>query len=215
MPSIIVSGLQEGREEYVKKIVSQNSIPAYSIRRLEGTIKIADVHNILRSIRVHAGKNEKRLVIFSGQLTIPSQNALLKFLEELNDSEIVVFSVDSKELLLDTIVSRCRVIMLNADDKGDEGSNYDGPTKNINFSELLYLAEKITTKESFEEIILLLRKQIISDILVNNPNNINDSIALLRYLHENYRLVKENNVNPKLVLEAAYTSEMLASFVRK
>ncbi len=208
MQSFVLVGQVSDRESYIQTVIAGNSIASYSITRLEDSIKIADIHEILKKMRIQAAQNEKRLVIFSGTLTIPAQNALLKFLEELADSDIVIFAVDTKDELLDTIISRCQIVMLHSQEEQKERTSelqWDALFfQDTQFEKkLLEVAQAIQTREQFEEFLLSLRRNIIDQVMSKNNTKVYSAVLLLTYLHRQYQYIKENNLNPKFTIESA------------
>lgn len=208
MQSFVLVGQVSDRESYIQTVIAGNCIASYSITRLEDSIKIADIHEILKKMRIQAAQNEKRLVIFSGTLTIPAQNALLKFLEELADSDIVIFAVDTKDELLDTIISRCQIVMLHSQEEQKvrtSGLQWDTLFfQDTQFEKkLLEIAQTIQTREQFEEFLLSLRENIIDQVMSKNYTKVYSAILLLSYLHRQYQYIKENNLNPKFTIESA------------
>lgn len=216
MQTYIIVGSQQAREAHINQYTLDHSIAPYNITRFNGVIKIADVHDMLKSIRIQVGKNEKRLIIFSGEITIPAQNALLKFLEEPAMSDIVFFSVDSKDYLLDTIISRCQIISLDtAPEPIANTVNFDSilTQEGITKNDIFKIAETVHSSKDYEDCIISMRKWVLQNINGREHNQVAIVVKLLVYLHKQYQLVKENNVNPRFIIESAHTN--LGISVRK
>ncbi len=77
-----------------------------------GTIKIDAIKPVLSSLRQSSLTKGRRFVVIlnAHQLTLGAANALLKALEEPNDSIHFVIVSDQPDMLLETIRSRCAVI---------------------------------------------------------------------------------------------------------
>lgn len=207
MQSFIILGSEASQSTHIEAFITQQNIDHYNITRLEGTVKIADVHAVVRSAHVHLGKNQKRLIIFSGDITIPAQNALLKFIEELSADTFVFFLVPSKDILLETITSRCSVVTLRSDTKVITDDYHQIINTIIHTRDhaaaLLLLAESVSTVREYEQFILKLRQEVLHSFLTNNNSESHFLISLLRHVNEQYRFVKENNVNPKFTIETS------------
>lgn len=205
MQTHIIVGSQQARDTYINQFITDHSIASYNITCLNEPIKIADVHTVLRAMRMQVGKTEKRLLVFSGMLTVPAQNALLKFLEEISESDTVFFDVESKDYLLDTIISRCQIISLSqAQEPVVDSTYFDSffTQSVVTRSEFLKMAQTVLSNRDYEDYIFSLREWIRRNIN-GNANQLFYAVKLLGYLHRQYQLVKENNVNPKFTIESA------------
>lgn len=208
MSGFIVTGSQQARESYVNSFIIQHSLPSYAIRRLEGKIKIDDVHSVIRSTKIQAGKKEKRLVILEGTITIPAQNALLKFLEELQETDVVVFSQKNKDELLDTIISRCKIVSLEVDiNEQRKAASSDLNIKDLTNEEFIMLAVDVNDIQAYENLLLDIRENLVTGIISHEYTDITHLVQLLKKLHLRYKTVKENNVNPKLSVETITVKE--------
>jgi DNA polymerase III delta prime subunit len=88
-------------------------------------------------------------------LTIQSQNALLKTLEELPIYATIILECPDKKGLLETVISRCQLIqVVGKTQKGTDAPSWE-KIKNLSMGARLDLAEKIVKKERTEVIALL------------------------------------------------------------
>ncbi len=203
MQSMIIIGSSQAQTEYIANLASSLSVPSYGITKIEGVIKIQDIHHVIRASKVYTAKKEKRLTILSGSLTIPAQNALLKYLEELPESDYVVFLVNSVDLLLETIRSRSSVKVLGTrsiDTREERISNalLSGDIKKNIFE----IGQRITSAEQYEAFLWELRSYILTLIVEHGEQAPETHIHFLKYLHDQYQYVQENNLNPRFALES-------------
>lgn len=210
MQSVIVIGEPKSQDAYISQFILDHEVPSYAITKIEGVAKIDTVHQLVKASRLHTGQNEKRVIIFFDSPTIPAQNSLLKYLEELPESDYVFFLVKSPDLLLETICSRCRILRLE-----DEGLA-TGIDQNHTTVELLkkqdigvsvlQIAQSINSPQEYEELLRLLRNEVVQKIIHDSADVKYEHIQLLKYLLEQNQYVQENNVNPKLTIESFLNS---------
>lgn len=79
------------------------------------TIPVEDIRAVIEITGRHTFEGGRRIVIVhqADKMTTAAQNALLKTLEEPVDGTIFLLVTDAPELLLPTIVSRCRALRLH------------------------------------------------------------------------------------------------------
>lgn len=165
----------------------------------------------------------KAAVIHEGEkLTLEAQNALLKILEEPPPHTIIILTAPSSDMLLPTLVSRCRLVRLSRKKKALPGEEITQSTENLigiwkgNLSFKLKIADEAgKTKESaliwLEKMIPVLREIIMSrffpqDSSFSSPLTLKPDgltakqlTALIRNF-EKTRILIEKNVNPKLAM---------------
>jgi DNA polymerase III delta prime subunit len=155
------------------------------------------------------GSTEKRVIVLSDSITIPAQNALLKFLEELSDDTFVFFLVKSKDQLLETILSRSQVVNVGIG-RTDSTLLKDLSTlrKDQDIVAALFIyAASISTVQEYEQFLLAVRTTILQVIIDRDVTQETAIFEVLRQLHLQYQVVKENNINPKFTVEMGYASE--------
>ena len=81
----------------------------------EKAVGIAKVRDFQKKIYLKPFKSDKKAVILNTEfgITVESQNALLKVLEEPPKNTIIMVLAKSGEEMLPTIVSRCKLILLD------------------------------------------------------------------------------------------------------
>lgn len=79
------------------------------------TIPVEDIRAVIEITGRHTFEGGRRIVMIrqADKLTIAAQNALLKTLEEPMEGTVFLLITDAPELLLPTIVSRCRALKLH------------------------------------------------------------------------------------------------------
>ena len=88
-----------------------------SSKDLKKNIEIEQVRNMLNFLNKSTFDNKKKIVLIDNaeDLIISSSNALLKSLEEANESNLFLLTHNINRNLLDTISSRCLTFKLNFD----------------------------------------------------------------------------------------------------
>ena len=90
---------------------TENSPDYITIEPTGSSIKIAQIRELQSDIIIKPHSNYKIYVINNAQkMTVESQNALLKTLEEPPEYAIIILITNNKESLLPTIKSRCEII---------------------------------------------------------------------------------------------------------
>ncbi len=90
-----------------------NSHPDIHILKLdENSIKRKDIDGLQNSIYMKPYESKKKIYIIddSHKMTVQAANTFLKTLEEPPEDTIIIMITINKDLLLDTIVSRCQII---------------------------------------------------------------------------------------------------------
>lgn len=199
MQSKILVGSYATCEAYIEKYITAHNIPSFSITKLSETIKIEDIHKLIYQHRIHAGKSEQRLIVLYGEITIPAQNALLKFLEELPESDSVFFCVESEGLLLETIRSRCSIVQL-IQEVHSTALVFD--TTNMLMQQLIQKAQYIKTQQDYYLLVSELRSTLIYTVLTKKRADTQKLFLVLKELHMQTQFVRENNLNPQFTVEA-------------
>ena len=90
---------------------AENSPDYITIEPTGNSIKIAQIRELQSDIIIKPHSNYKIYIINNAQkMTVESQNALLKTLEEPPEYAIIILITNNKESLLPTIKSRCEII---------------------------------------------------------------------------------------------------------
>lgn len=218
MQSILVVSKNKNKfEQYLQNLFNEFSISHFDVIKIEsvGTIGIEEVRTVQKNLLLKPNQGALKAVIFESAhtLTLAAQNSLLKILEEPPNHTIIILQTLTKEQLLPTILSRCKIIELNKED--DTLSNTDSTQYlNILISLMsndivlrLKLAQDIAkTKQSsidwVENMILSLRQKII-ELIMENPSNslISKYHNILISLNSTHVTLTTTNTNPRFTLE--------------
>ena len=150
----------------------------------------------------------KAVIVQDAQLlTTEAQNAMLKILEEPPAQTLLLLTADSKEALLPTICSRCRIITLSTPKSLSEKElmEYEQVFHlllHISVPDSLKLAESLSKNK--EEALLWLEKTI----LLSRLKMLEDSrfAAVVHALQQTHTMLKTTNVNARFALERLFLS---------
>ena len=204
--------------EKALEITNKNKVGEWDVTILssEKTIGIAEVREIQKKLSFKPIKSEQKAVIIDAStgITVESQNALLKSLEEPPANTIIILLVEDKESVLATIVSRCQIIDLNLDKKSEleDIEKYQKVLKIIvgdRLGKKVKLAQEISKNKDealtwLSNMTLLLRKNLIES--VNSGARGEEAKNVIRNFDKAYRAVKNSNVNLRLTLETLFLS---------
>lgn len=190
---------EEITESNIEKIKNDNNFDITIINTEKNNISKENIVNIEKKYSTKSLSNNKRIYIINEayKLNRSSSNTLLKFLEEPEENIISFLVVKNKNVLLDTIISRCVTINVNfLKETKVENSNtfidYLKENKNIFYNNI---EKKYNSKEIF-----------LSNIektfqVYNFIDNLNiEQIKVIEILFDIYLLLK-TNVNYKTVID--------------
>jgi len=220
---IIVSKNPAKRSEYFKKFCTEHAISQFDqiLIAEEGSIGIEIVRKLQQPLSLKPFKSsEKILVIENAQnLTIEAQNALLKILEEPPVHTYIMLSSDSSEGFLPTVISRCKIVVLDASKQEaltpEEVVRYTSILDNLHngsIAEKMAFAEELAkdkTKavEWLERVILMERDKMIRHSEQSEESHSKDLhsrqtlASLIKHFQTTYILLTTTNVNPRFALE--------------
>jgi DNA polymerase III delta prime subunit len=212
MQSVLISGQIEKTREKAQAICLENKISKFDIEiiQTEKTAGIGDIRNLQKKLFLKPIKGEKKAVILEAFLgmTIDSQNAFLKVLEEPPVSTIVMILTTSLDFVLPTILSRCNLINLDKIKKlsDEEIKNFFKiilELKDRGFDEALIIAQD--NSKNKEIALQFLENLLISAhyALENQDSEISieDLGNVLKNLQKTYTIIKNTNVTPRFALE--------------
>lgn len=216
---LIVGKEQKSRVEQIQKLITEFGVHAFDTTRFSSfddkkekqktSIGIEDIRTLQETMLLKPMRGEKKAVIIHDAqlLTTEAQNALLKTLEEPPTHTIIILESTTKEALLLTVLSRCKVIELQSAIavSDEEKKYYAAVIKNLQTNDIGYklkLAEEWgkSTEEALqhlEKLIVLLRKTLleIHDVTLTKK---------IAYIQEMYGIIKTTNVNIRLALEQIF-----------
>jgi len=214
---LIVSKNRQTAIDYAFGLCKKNQIDKFDsgLLTFEKAIGIEDIRNFLKQVILKPIRSKTKAVVLDGSkgLTTEAQNALLKILEVPPDNTIIYITVPNKNLVLPTVLSRCKIIELK--DKSIDLSKQE-TTQYLNIlvslpssgiGEKLKLAQDIAKNKDevipwLERIILVARKVLIENIKnKNDPYLISQYLNILVSINKTHVILKTTNVNPRLALE--------------
>lgn len=119
MTSYFIKGSVEAQEKFIQEIVVKNNIPSYLNISYSLPFSIKDAHSIKTHLSIALGKSEKRLIVIPSEMSLEAQNALLKIIEELDESTFLIIREVGLGELLPTILSRVSEVRLENSHEDD------------------------------------------------------------------------------------------------
>lgn len=215
---VIASTDKKAREIYISDYCQNQEIDKFDITiitketdaKTTQSIGIDSIKQIHKKIFLKPINSETKAVILEDAhlLTTEAQNALLKVLEEPPDHTIILLSADSKESLLPTILSRCKLVELETNNlllSDEEKTEFEEFIKNLpemKIGEKLKKAEELAKDKDeaiawIGKLILALRERMLQ----NNHSAIQPFSHLIKSLQSLHTLLKTTNVNPRFAIE--------------
>lgn len=199
---------------YITDFLKEKGIYPIDVNQqiFEKAMGIEDVRNIQKKILLKPFRGKTKAVVIQAyeSITPEAQNALLKVLEEPPNNTIIIINTSKKELLLPTIISRCKIIELQDNYltlSRDESSQYLSVLMSLSkqgIGHKLKLAQDIARNEEaviwLSKMSIFVRQKLIEDY--NDPKYLN----LLRLLAETYTVIKSTNINQRIALENLFLS---------
>lgn len=221
---ILASKNEEECLEKTKEICAENKIDVFdiTIESFEKPVGIEDVRKLQRNLFLKPLRGENKSLIINAfrGITVESQNALLKILEEPPISTFIFLIVEDVNILLPTIISRCKIIKLE---------DIKNPAE-IDIEDIEHLIKNLSSEnagvklklaadfgksrgeavESLEKAIIGVRKILLNKINSNTgsaSSKSEDLIKLINKLEEGRSAVKTTNVNQRFILENTFLSK--------
>lgn len=205
---VIVSKFSEIGIEKANKICEEQKISSVDreINSFEKTVGIPDIRTIQKKLYLKPIKGKSKTIIIDAPsgITTEAQNSLLKILEEPPANTFIILIVENKNLLLPTVISRCKMIEIkNENFQNQDLGNFQqiiGSLQSLGIGDRLVLAQNASKTK--EEALLFLEKSIYTarDNLIKNPSEKNN-LEVLKSLQEGYIVLKTTNTAPRLTLE--------------
>lgn len=184
-----------GREISEKLQISPSDLILVERQIKKNNVSIAQVHELQKLLyfKPHSSDYKLAVILEAEQLSLVAQNALLKILEEPPAKSVIVLFAENKFSLLETVVSRCRVLF----ESGfvPQKFEYQLPLKFNDIKERMELAEKLSKKENISEILEQWLWQMREKLLGGSP--VEKQIEILLWA----RSILNTNVNRRVLLE--------------
>ena len=222
---LIFGGNKNQREEKIVEIVNKEVNKTFEkIKDLseKPDIKIIEREEDSKSISISQAREGSRfldekpfsypkkflIILDAEKLTIQAQNSLLKTLEEPPLYALIILSSKTRNSLLDTIVSRCRMTAIKKEEvcPAKESVNSFNKILKMNLGKRLDWAGEFS-KEERETVIELLECWIdeARELMLKNPKDENNLLNIKRIIKIRKDL-EDTNVNQRLPLEALVIS---------
>jgi len=207
---LVISKEKDKASIYVSNFLKKEGIDRIDINlyAFEKAMGIEDVRNIQKKIvlRPYRGKAKAVVIEAYDGITSEAQNALLKVLEEPPSNTLIIISLSKKELILPTVLSRCKIIEIkdsNSTLSHDENTQYLNILISLSKEGIGYklkIAQDISKNK--EETIVWLEKMTIAlrKKLIENHND-QQYLNFLKNLQKTYKNIKNTNVNQRIALE--------------
>lgn len=212
MQSILILGTLEKTGEEAQKICLENKISKFDIETIqpEKAIGIEEIRKLQEKLFLKPIHSETKTVIleaFTG-MTIESQNAFLKVLEEPPANTIIIILVSSLDFILPTVLSRCNLVSLEKTEKITSQEIVDHlniilELKGSGIGKALKIAQdngkdRQTALQFLEKLILSVNNTVEKG---NAKLNSNELLKISKNLQKTYTIIKSTNVNPRFALE--------------
>lgn len=183
-----------------------------NLQTFEKAMGIPDVRNIQKSISLKPFRGKTKAVVIQAyeDITTEAQNALLKVLEEPPANTLIIISISRKELLLPTILSRCKITELTEEELAidDEDIARFNDALNVIFNgrigDKLKAAQNIAADKEeamwISKMSVFVKEKVIENY--TDPKYLN----LLRQLQKTYSVIKSTNANKRVALENLFLS---------
>jgi DNA polymerase III delta prime subunit len=225
---VIIAKNKEKRITYAADYCHKLKIDTFDITLIErdetkSSIGIEDVKNMQKKLFLKPLKSPAKALLIeeSHLLTTEAQNALLKVLEEPPSNTIIMLLSESKESLLPTIISRCKVITLEEEKvelskkELEEYETFITNLPNLSVGERLKKAELLAKDkekgiEWIGKLILILRERLLETYSSSERSEsrsvVLDLARTINSFQELNKLLKTTNVNPRFAIESTLLS---------
>ena len=206
-PLILIAKQEESIETFLTSYRQEHAISesyVYSIHPAKTEFTIDQVRELKKELFTET--KHKRLIILHSfdKANTEAQNALLKTLEEKNNSNKFILISPTLERILPTIRSRSQVINLNEDSPLVRQETKLLVDEIIKKPSCVFLAHPLVQGISKEDGIVLL-EEILTILRSYYASNNNSSIVVKKVLQIMAQL-RSNNLNPQLAVEYALLS---------
>ena len=206
-PLILIAKQEESIETFLTSYRQEHAISesyVYSIHPAKTEFTIDQVRELKKELFTET--KHKRLIILHSfdKANTEAQNALLKTLEEKNNSNQFILISPTLERILPTIRSRSQVINLNEDSPLVRQETKLLVDEIIKKPSCVFLAHPLVQGISKEDGIVLL-EEILTILRSYYASNNNSSIVVKNVLQIMAQL-RSNNLNPQLAVDYALLS---------
>lgn len=216
MQSFLVTALDKNlSSSYTLNLLKERGVNPIDINLnvYEKAMGIEDVRNIQKAILLKPFRGKTKAVIIDAyeDITPEAQNALLKILEEPPSNTIIAIITSKKELFLPTIISRCKVIVLQEKEiklTQDDLSQCEATLNvllNGRIGDKLKIAQDIAQAKGNAAEWLKKAAVFVKDKLTKESSNLK-YLNFLKELQRTYKIIKSTNVSQRTALENLFLS---------
>jgi len=201
---LLISNNTKTIDLYIQNICKKESIDPLDVVTVstEGNIGIGDVREIIKKIFFKPIKSLQKMVIIKklNTATNEAQNALLKVIEEPPANTCIMLVASTKEQILPTILSRCKIVTLNETSISPPGRWPNGllpggrGINEMSVAEKLKLAQDLAkNKEEATSYIIELMHRAREYMLIENRGT-----ETVKNLLNSYKIATTTNINLRL-----------------
>ncbi len=196
--------------EKIKDLSGKADIKIIELLEDEKTIGISQTREGVKFLQERPFSYQKKFLIILDceKLTIQAQNSLLKTLEEPPLYALILLSSKTRNSLLETVVSRCRMVSIRKPRECAVVENNNSLEKilKMNLGKRLEFASEIS-KEEKETILELLECWIEEgrDMILKRPSDKN-RLKNIKRIIEIKKDLENSNVNQRISMEALVIS---------
>lgn len=223
MQTLLIVGSKENTQKEASTICQKFKISDFDINTFsseENSIGIGEVKNLQKKLFLKPFQGETKALILENaeKLTHEAQNALLKTLEEPPSNTLIILIVQNKDLILPTILSRCKIIKFKerplslSENEKEEYSNKLESLLSAGVGDKLKLAQDLSKNKEegilwLTKMILTIREYIVNSLCYHDLNHDNKRepepkyLSLLTSFQKTYKILSTTNANPRLTLE--------------
>lgn len=211
---LVITKDKEPASSYIVNLLKEKKVDSLDVNHqmYEKIMGIEEVRNIQKAILLKPFRGKTKAVIIEAyeNITLEAQNALLKILEEPPANTIVVILITKRDLILPTIISRCKIITLREKEiKLNENDlttlqNTLNTLLNGKIGDKLKIAQDVATDKNVD---LWLEKMAIfvKNKLTQNNKNLK-YLNFLKELQKTYKKIESTNVSQRVALENFFLS---------
>jgi hypothetical protein len=207
MQSFLIIGKPfEKTKDYAFNFCEKNKIDKFDISFIESekAVGITQVRDFQKKIFLKPFKSRQKAVILSAQnqITQEAQNALLKVLEEPPENTIIMLLSESAEGFLPTVISRCKVIILDKESSEiniKESGKILLSLRNAGIGERLKLAQD-NSKDKESALLFVEGLILASEVLLKDSKD-KELVDAVRFMQKTYTGIKNTNANLRLSVE--------------
>lgn len=210
MNAVLLVGSSAAAHDYIDTYQKKHSVRTSEVVRFDQGVKIDDVRSIRKLCGQISRMGSEYMVILSGVITLEAQNALLKLLEELPENITIFVVSGTEDLLLPTVVSRCRIVTLaKIKSTSDpfvveklEKIFFVDSSHNERLYNVFHLCEYVeNNKEGVDVLFPCLQKFVQSSAFRSFLSKDHSFVRFSKMFAKTFPVIKKNNLNVKIAME--------------